>query len=75
MPRDLQVGKKTGLDEQRALAGTQGEKESLWPLEERESNSGGRLCREKINKTKGHLKLHLVSAIKDSNKCFHKYMS
>lgn len=80
MPKDLLVGKKTGLDEQRALAGTQGEKDSSWPLEERESlqqdykdsiGSG----REKIRETKGHLELHLVSAIKDSNKCFYKYIS
>lgn len=32
-------------------------------------------CGEKIRKTKGHLELHLVSAIKDSNKCFYKYIS
>lgn len=33
------------------------------------------LCREEIRKTKGCLELHLASAIKDSNKCFYKYIS
>lgn len=81
MPIDLLVGKKTGLDEQRALAGTQGrKKKSLWPLEERKSMQQGYKdsigsCREKIRETKGHLELHLASAIKDSNKCFYKYIS
>lgn len=28
MPRDLLMGKKTGLDKQQALAGTRGEEES-----------------------------------------------
>ncbi|GAB0209002.1 hypothetical protein GRJ2_003365900 [Grus japonensis] len=32
--KDEPAGKKTGLGEQRALAGTQEKKESLWPLEE-----------------------------------------
>ena len=35
------AGEKTGLAEQRALAGTQETKESLWPLEEGAGNSGG----------------------------------
>lgn len=34
-----------------------------------------RLYREKIRKTKSYLKFHLASAIKDSNKCFYKYVS
>jgi len=39
--KDKLVGKKTGLAEQRAMAGTQEKKESLCPLEEVEGNSGG----------------------------------
>jgi len=41
VPKDEPVGKKTGLAEQRALAGTQEKKESLCPLEEEAGHSGG----------------------------------
>lgn len=30
---------------------------------------------KKLERPKGHLELHLASAIKDSNKCFYKYIS
>lgn len=33
------------------------------------------LCTEKIRKTKGHLELHLASAVKDNKKCLYKYIS
>lgn len=80
MPKDLLVAKKTGLHEQRALAGTQGEKESLcsWKkgkaMQEDYKDSIS-LYRKKIRKTKSYLEFHLASAIKDSNKCFYKYIS
>ena len=41
MPKDELVGKKPGLTEQRALAGTQEKRESLCPLEEGAGHSGG----------------------------------
>jgi len=41
VPKDEPVRKKTSLDEQRALAGTQEKEESLSPLEEGAGNSGG----------------------------------
>jgi len=40
VPKDELAG-KTGLAEQRAVAGTQEKKESLWPLEEGAGHSGG----------------------------------
>lgn len=74
-------GNKTGLDEQRALAETQGEKKKRFSLGRK-----GKQCRrttriplayagKKLERPKGHLELHLASAIKDSNKCFYKYIS
>lgn len=34
-----------------------------------------RLCREKIRKAKAQLELHLTTTVKDSKKCFYKYIS
>ena len=33
-----------------------------------------RLCREKIKRAKAQVELHLTIAIKDSKKCFYKYI-
>ena len=41
MPKDEPVGKKIGLAEERALDGTQENKESFCPLEEGAGHSGG----------------------------------
>ena len=59
-----QAGREEDLAEQRALAGSQEKKESLWPLEEGQTTQGDykdvvRLCRVKIRKAKAQLELNL----------------
>ena len=74
------AGKETSLAAERALAGTQGKKESLCPLEEGEAAQGGckdvvRLCGENMSSAKAQLELTPASAIEDSKKSLYKYIS
>ncbi|KAK4810447.1 LOW QUALITY PROTEIN: hypothetical protein QYF61_004227, partial [Mycteria americana] len=72
VPKDKLVGKKTGLAEQGAFAGTQEKKESLRPLEEggtqEDYKDVVRLCREEIRRAKAQLELNLATAVKDNKK-------
>ncbi|GAB0180778.1 hypothetical protein GRJ2_000543100 [Grus japonensis] len=80
VPKDKPAGKKTGLAEQRALAGTRKKRRvyDLWKkgqATQEDYKDVLRLCREKIRKTKAQLELNLATAIKENKKCFYKYIS
>ncbi|KAK4805322.1 hypothetical protein QYF61_018185 [Mycteria americana] len=80
MPKDEPAGKKSGLAEQRALAGTQEKKRvyDLWKkgrASQEDYKDVVRLCRDKIRRAKVKLELNLASAVKDNKKCFYKYIN
>ena len=68
------MDKEAGLAEQRPLAGTQEQKESLWSLEE-DYRYVVKLCREKIRKAKAQLELSLATKTKKNSKCFYKHIN
>ncbi|KAK4826807.1 hypothetical protein QYF61_011615 [Mycteria americana] len=77
---DEPAGKKTGLAEQKALAGPQekGRVYDLWKkgqATQEDYKDVVRLCREKIRRAKAQLELNLATAVDDSTKCFYKYIS
>ncbi|KAK4812034.1 hypothetical protein QYF61_026172 [Mycteria americana] len=80
VPKDKPAGKKTGLAEQRALAGTQ-EKRRVYDLwkkgqaTQEDYKDAMRLYREKIRRAKAQLEPNLATAVKDNKKCFYKYTS
>jgi len=82
MPKDMLVGKKTSLAEQRALAGSPEKKKKRvcghckkWQATQEAYNDVMRLFKEKIRRTKAQLQFNLAASIKDSKKCFYKYIS
>ncbi|KAK4826796.1 hypothetical protein QYF61_011604, partial [Mycteria americana] len=80
VPKDEPAGKKTGLAEQKALAGIQekGRVYDLWKkgqATQEDYKDVVRLCREKIRRAKAQLEFNLATAINDNKKCFYKYIS
>jgi len=78
--KDELVGKKTGLAEQRALAGTQAKKRfyDLWKkgqATQEDYKDVMKLHREKIRRAKAQLDLNLATAEKDNKKCSYKYLN
>ena len=62
------------------MAATQGEKESLQPLEEAASHSQCfkdtlRLCRAEIRSSKAQIEMNRASAVNDNKKCFCKHVN
>ena len=80
MPKDEPVG-KTGLAEQRALAGTQEKEKGVYDLwkkgqaTQEDYKDVVRLCREKMRRAKAQLEFNLATAVQDNKKCFYKYVS
>jgi len=81
VPQDKLVGKMTGLAEQGALAGTQGEKRRayhLWKkgqVSQEEYRGLVRSCREEIRKAKAQLELRLATVLRDNKNFFYRYIN
>jgi len=80
MPKEESVGQEASLAEQRALAGTQEKNRRFYDhwkkgqATQEHYKEVMRLCREKIRRAKAQLELNLTTAVKDSKKCFYKYI-
>lgn len=75
MPKDESM-EKTNLAEQRPLAGTQGEKRKTYNFQKKRQEAQDdykdimRLCREKIERDKAHVRINLATAIKGYKKFY-----